>query len=537
MRAILRSMPIQWVLLAVLLPFLFPTFAQGTAFMYQGRFLEPGLPSSGVYDIRATLFPAVEGGAPAGPTLTNVAVPVAGGVFTTLFDFGGGAFNGEPRWLELGVRLSGVGAFARLSPRQPLTPVPYAIYALTPAGPKGEPGPVGPKGEMGTAGPRGEPGLAGPMGAIGLMGPAGAAGPAGPPGSADAWSRTGNAGTDPVRNFLGTTDLSPLLLKAGGHSVLLLEGEQAGYRIVSGENTAGPASANIAILGGHRHSIAAGAHESAILGGENNRIDGAMAALVLGGTNNIVTKDAHGSIVSGGRCRAGHPGVWMWADRQDADFSSQGADTFHVRAQGGVYFAPDTSVFFGTSLQQKLNLLGTNYGVGVQTSTLYFRSGLSFSWFQRGGHNPNSANPGPGGRELMRLNSIGLYVNGTLVSSSDRNAKENFRGVRPEEILEKVAALPIAEWNYKQDPGTRHLGPVAQDFYAAFGVGPDDRHIATVDADGVALAAIQGLNRKVEEQRAALHVRDARIERLETELAELRQLVTQALHRGRPAQP
>jgi trimeric autotransporter adhesin len=57
---------------------------------------------------------------------------------------------------------------------------------------------------------------------------------------------------------------------------------------------------------------------------------------------------------------------------------------------------------------------------------------------------------------------------------------------------------PSRRWNFKQDANSPHIGPMAQDFYAAFGVGPDDKHIATVDADGVALAAIQGLNRKLE---------------------------------------
>jgi trimeric autotransporter adhesin len=65
-----------------------------------------------------------------------------------------------------------------------------------------------------------------------------------------------------------------------------------------------------------------------------------------------------------------------------------------------------------------------------------------------------------------------------------------------------VAALPITTWNFKAEPGVKHLGPVAQDFRAAFAVGMDDKHIATVDAEGVALAAIQGLNQALEEQRA-----------------------------------
>ena len=82
-------------------------------------------------------------------------------------------------------------------------------------------------------------------------------------------------------------------------------------------------------------------------------------------------------------------------------------------------------------------------------------------------------------------------------------------------MLEKVVALPLSSWNYKADTSTRHIGPMAQDFYAAFGVGPDDKHIATVDADGVALAAIQGLNQKLEETRAENAELKQRLEKLE----------------------
>ncbi len=79
----------------------------------------------------------------------------------------------------------------------------------------------------------------------------------------------------------------------------------------------------------------------------------------------------------------------------------------------------------------------------------------------------------------------------------------------------KVAALPLSTWNLmSQDPSIRHMGPMAQDFYAAFGLGEDDLHISTVDADGVALAAIQGLNQ-------ALQEKEARINRLEVRNAAL----------------
>jgi hypothetical protein len=95
-----------------------------------------------------------------------------------------------------------------------------------------------------------------------------------------------------------------------------------------------------------------------------------------------------------------------------------------------------------------------------------------------------------------------LLVSGTVsaqafFTTSDREAKQQITPVDPEAVLAKVAQLPLSEWSFKSAPTTRHLGPMAQDFRAAFGLGPDDRHIATVDADGVALAAIQGLHREV----------------------------------------
>jgi hypothetical protein len=126
---------------------------------------------------------------------------------------------------------------------------------------------------------------------------------------------------------------------------------------------------------------------------------------------------------------------------------------------------------------------------------------------------------------MMSLTSGGLTVNGALVPSSDRNKKENFAEIDARQILEKVASLPIQQWNYKDDENkVLHVGPMAQDFYAAFNVGADDKHIATVDADGIALAAIKALKAEKDELRAgyeslkadneAMKVRMERIEAL-----------------------
>jgi len=90
---------------------------------------------------------------------------------------------------------------------------------------------------------------------------------------------------------------------------------------------------------------------------------------------------------------------------------------------------------------------------------------------------------------------------GVWTSVSDRNVKEDFTAITPGDVLAKVAALPITQWKYKVEPdGIKHLGPVAQDFHAAFGLGESDKAIGTVDESGVALAAIQGLNQKLDEK-------------------------------------
>lgn len=81
---------------------------------------------------------------------------------------------------------------------------------------------------------------------------------------------------------------------------------------------------------------------------------------------------------------------------------------------------------------------------------------------------------------------------------SDRDAKRDFRPVDEHQILERLANLEVTEWSYHEQPGTRHVGPMAQDFHAAFGLGQSDRQIHSVDANGITIAAIQALTERVE---------------------------------------
>jgi Chaperone of endosialidase len=130
------------------------------------------------------------------------------------------------------------------------------------------------------------------------------------------------------------------------------------------------------------------------------------------------------------------------------------------------------------------------------------------------------------GVEMSLTNTGNMIISGTLTQNSDRTTETDIVGVEPEEVLAKVASLPISTWHYKGDEASvQHLGPMAQDFAAAFGLGPDDRHIAPLDAAGVSLAAIQALNRKVSEKDTAIQELRKRNADLEKRLADLEALV------------
>jgi hypothetical protein len=286
------------------------------------------------------------------------------------------------------------------------------------------------------------------------------------------------------------------------------------------------------LAGGYENTIQASALYSTLGGGYGNSVGGAEAT-VPGGQGNAA--NGQYSFAAGRYAQAIHQGAFVWADSQFANFSSTANDQFCIRAQGGVHLDNSTSIAFGNQTRQMFELYRDPtstyiYGIGVQTSTFYQRTGTNggFAWYMGGAHNDAQDNPG-GGVTLMTLSKNGgLTVNGTFVSASDRNLKENFQPVSGQEVLQKVAALPVSRWNYKNDAATAHIGPMAQDFYAAFSVGPDDKHITTVDEGGVALAAIQGLNEKLQAEATA---KDAKINELENRLNQLEQTLQVLTHK------
>ena len=130
---------------------------------------------------------------------------------------------------------------------------------------------------------------------------------------------------------------------------------------------------------------------------------------------------------------------------------------------------------------------------------------------------------GIAGNTRMRLDASGnLRLDGSLTQGSDVSIKEGFAPVDAEAILDALLAMDITTWSYIEDDGSVvHLGPTAQDFHAAFGLGEDPTGIAAVDADGVAMVSIQALAELLEQKDADLESMEARLMALEEAVADL----------------
>src|SRR5262249_7323745 len=127
-------------------------------------------------------------------------------------------------------------------------------------------------------------------------------------------------------------------------------------------------------------------------------------------------------------------------------------------------------------------------------------------------------------------------------AGSDRNTKTDVEPVKPADILSKLLSMPIESWRYTNDiAAIRHLGPMAQDFKSAFKLGDDERIIELMDEGGVALAAIQGLNQKVDlrvkQLEEDLKCRETENAELRSELSELKQLLRKVTSYGGQTDP
>jgi hypothetical protein len=173
-----------------------------------------------------------------------------------------------------------------------------------------------------------------------------------------------------------------------------------------------------------------------------------------------------------------HAGAFVWADSTDEGFASEREDQFRVRANGGAAFQVGALKFL------EIRAAGNRF---VDTSTNAY-----------------------------------LSLGGTWTNASDRELKENIELVDPQEVLQQLTTLPIYTWNYEAEGSEiQHMGPMADDFHATFAVGYDESSIATIDAEGVALAAIKGLYETLEGQKAVIARQQAQIATLQQQLQDL----------------
>ena len=134
-----------------------------------------------------------------------------------------------------------------------------------------------------------------------------------------------------------------------------------------------------------------------------------------------------------------------------------------------------------------------SFAAGLRANDGGFRS--VFVW------DDGSGSVAPGEKTFNINATNGIYLNNAIHAASDRNMKEAFSFVNAREVLDKVVDMPVTTWRFKSEKGSiRHIGPMAQDFAAAFGYGVDDTHITLTDEMGVALAAIQGLDAKLSDK-------------------------------------
>jgi len=363
--------------------------AQGTAFTYQGRLNTGSNPANGAYDLTFSLYTAETGGTPTGSTVTDLAVGVTNGLFTAPVDFGSGVFAGTPYWLQIGVRTNGAGTFNALTPRQPLAPTPYAIFAegANAAGLSGTIPAGDLSGTYGSALTLNNAGNSFTGSGSGLTGVnASLLGGLAP---ASFWQTTGNAGISPGANFLGTSDNEPLIFRSDnqvGFQLQYASSSISGLSSESGINLIGGFDGNTISSGVVGGTIAGGGYsfrlgtisgkavnlvtgDSGAVGGGSGNTAGYFAT-VPGGDDNAATGNyaavpggydnlAEGvySLAAGQQAQARNQGAFVWADSQNTPFASTANDQFLIRAQGGVGIGTanpeqELSVFAGLNLDQ-----------------------------------------------------------------------------------------------------------------------------------------------------------------------------------------
>ena len=278
--------------------------------------------------------------------------------------------------------------------------------------------------------------------------------------------------------------------------------------IGGGYSNAAFGSSYATIGGGFENN--AGGYASAIAGGYTNAANGTRA-FVGGGIGNQASGDS--SAVAGG---AGNSATNFYAT-VGGGLQNIAIGNYSTVPGGYANAANGNYSFAAGTLASAYNPVGFASYDGVfiwsdnvsNTLRFYANSANEFAARATGGVRFVTAIDGSGTPTAGVSLASGA---GTWANLSDRAAKRNLMPVDSNAILDRVTQMPVYSWQYATEAsGARHVGPTAQDFHAAFGLGDSDKTITTIDADGIALASIQALRRMIDD-------RDQRIASLERAL-------------------
>jgi hypothetical protein len=450
----IRAAAVLAVLSAIPLP------AQRDEIAYQGRIVQNGSPFNGTADLQFTLYSTPLGGAPIGDFVSVEDVIVTDGYFALGLDLIAGLKGTGDRYLQVQFRPgNSVGLYTDLEGRVPLRSVPYAVDSATVGGLAPEDLAPASHTHSSLSRPSGGTPVA-QVSESGLL-------------TISEGFRTNQTidaregiAFDSAVSIVGSSYRRIEFVSGGGViAVAKGEGDGVGKGVTPGAELVVDLQDDLRLVGtpaeGHDFDIAV---IEPTLGGD-------VPSLRLNGAN---SQDATGGLVSvtGGNATA-----------TDATARNGG----NVRLSGGA---------------------GVNGGLEGEVEVL---SNLSVN-------RTNPTHPIHVGTAASNGNGAHLTNGGVWTNGSDVNSKTDFAAVDVSEILARVVALPVSSWRYHSEPSTtRHVGPMAQDFAAAFGLGESKKHIGTVDADGVALAAIKGLHAELENLRAENEAMRQRLAALEAQ--------------------
>lgn len=213
-----------------------------------------------------------------------------------------------------------------------------------------------------------------------------------------------------------------------------------------------------------------------------------------------VRASADHSTAFGARCVAAQVSSFAVGEQSTASGAASVAMGYHAHTnarQGSFVFADRSSVDTVRA--------GVNHSANWRVSggfRIFTTSNLSTGVTLQSGASVSNW----GQSNAVISTSTGAYLStaGVWTNTSDVNRKHLFRDINGEDILLKLRALPITSWSYRNENDSRHIGPMAQDFYSAFGLGNDERTIGTVDADGIALAGVKALEARTSKLAAEL---------------------------------